>query len=221
MEPPPPPEFFIANPVGVFWTMAKERGLRGSSNCRRGRRKQSLLTPVQGRQETRLGSDVLVMANAHIAHDCVIGDRVTLANASLLAGHVTLQDDVITGGLACFHQHVTVGRGAFIAAGAMVERDVPPYCRAAGDRAALVGLNLIGLQRSGLDPKALVRLRAAYLALFRTDAPLTSQRAQSQVSNSTGINITQCAGMSQQMIRDMARRFASRIYRQLEQNHYA
>lgn len=134
---------------------------------------------VQGRKETRLGSDVLVMANAHIAHDCVLGDRVTLANASLLAGHVTLQDDVITGGLACFHQHVTVGRGAFIAAGAMVERDVPPYCRAAGDRAALVGLNLIGLQRSGLDPKALARLRAAYLLLFRTDAPLaqTSQEA--------------------------------------------
>jgi len=127
-------------------------------------------TGDQGR--TLLGDDVMIMAYAHIAHDCQLGHRVTLANNTTLAGHVHLDDDVITGGMVAFHQHVRVGRLAFAAAGAMVERDVPPFCRVAGDRAKLVGLNLIGLRRHGLDRDRRQRLHQAYRALFRDDLAL-------------------------------------------------
>jgi UDP-N-acetylglucosamine acyltransferase len=129
---------------------------------------------IQGAGHTQIGDDALIMASSHIAHDCIIGQRVTLANATLLAGHVTLHDDVITGGAVAIHQHVTIGRLAFLAANAMVERDVPPFCRAAGDRAALVGLNAVGLQRAALPPDAILALHRAYKALFRTDTPLTA-----------------------------------------------
>lgn len=121
---------------------------------------------------TQLGDDVMIMAYAHVAHDCCLGERVTLANNTTLAGHVHLGDDVITGGMVAFHQHVRVGRLAFAAAGAMVERDVPPFCRVAGDRAKLVGLNLIGLRRHGLSRDRRQRLHQAYRALFRDDRPL-------------------------------------------------
>jgi UDP-N-acetylglucosamine acyltransferase len=80
------------------------------------------------------------------------------------------------------HQHVVVGRLAFLAAGAMVERDVPPFCRAAGDRASLVGLNLVGLQRAQAPAGSLVALRAAYRALFRAELPLQEALTRARAS---------------------------------------
>lgn len=126
---------------------------------------------------THIGEHALIMANSHVAHDCHVGDRVVMANGATLAGHVTLDDDVTLGGLVAVHQHTRVGRLAFLAGGAMVERDVPPYCRVAGDRARLCGLNLVGLRRAGLDASALRVLRAAYRALFRTREPLAQALA--------------------------------------------
>ena len=123
---------------------------------------------------TTIGDDALIMAYAHIAHDCRLGDRVVLANSTTLAGHVVLDDDVMTGGMVAFHQFVHVGRHAFIAASAMVERDVPPFCRVFGDRAKLVGLNALGLKRRGFSHDARSRLSAAYKALFRNDRPLST-----------------------------------------------
>lgn len=121
---------------------------------------------------TSIGADVLVMANSHVAHDCTIGDRTVLANQSTLAGHVELDHDVTLGGLVAIQQHTRIGRLAFLAGGAMVERDVPPFCRAAGDRARLVGLNLVGLRRAGLGADTIATLGKAYRALFRTREPL-------------------------------------------------
>ncbi|MCB9536305.1 MAG: acyl-ACP--UDP-N-acetylglucosamine O-acyltransferase [Myxococcales bacterium] len=115
---------------------------------------------------TRLGDGNLLMAQAHVGHDCRVGDGVTLANGVSLAGHVEVDDQVTFGGHAAVHQFARVGRLAFVAANAMVSRDVPPFCLAAGDRARLLGLNVTGLRRAGIDAAGRAALKAAYRALL-------------------------------------------------------
>lgn len=119
-----------------------------------------------GGMVTRVGSKSLFMMGSHVAHDCFIGDHVIMANSSALAGHVTLEDYVIVGGLAAVHQFVRVGESAMLGGGAMVNLDVPPYCSAWGDRAKLRGLNLVGLKRRGFTSGQIRRLKEAYELLF-------------------------------------------------------
>lgn len=119
-----------------------------------------------GGMETRVGNGCLLMAFSHVAHDCVLGDHDILANGVGLAGHVTLGDGVIMGGMSGIHQFCRVGRNAFIAAGAMVAQDVPPFCIAQGDRAQLVGINVVGLKRCGWTREELNAVREAFRSLF-------------------------------------------------------
>ena len=116
---------------------------------------------------TRIGSGCLMMANSHVAHDCQVGDGCILANSVALGGHVVAEDHVIFGGLAGVHQFVRLGRYAFLAAGSVVVMDVPPYCTVQGDRAALAGVNTVGLARAGYTEAQSGRIRAAYRKLFR------------------------------------------------------
>ena len=116
---------------------------------------------------TRIGSHGLFMVSAHVAHDCQVGDAVVLANATLLGGHVTLGAYVVTGGGVALAPFVRVGERAFLAGGAMVERDVPPFTIAAGDRARVRALNKVGLRRSGAPEGSIARLEAAFVAIFR------------------------------------------------------
>lgn len=115
---------------------------------------------------TTIGSGGLFMAGSHVAHDCVIGDGVILGNGTLLAGHVKVLDHVVTGGGVAVQPFVRLGQIAFLAGGAMVERDVPPFVIAAGDRARVRGLNKVGLARQGVPPASVSLLRSAYLAVF-------------------------------------------------------
>ena len=117
---------------------------------------------------TRIGNKNLFMAYSHVAHDCRIGNGCVLANSVALAGHVDLGDNVIMGGLSAVHQFTRIGKHAFIAGGAMVAMDVPPYCTAQGDRAELVGLNTVGLTRHGLTDDQISRIKDAYRILFRS-----------------------------------------------------
>lgn len=117
---------------------------------------------------TRIGNRNLFMANSHVAHDCVVGNACILANSAALAGHVTVEDHVICSGLTAVHQFTRIGKHAFVAGGAMVVMDVPPYCMAQGDRAELVGLNLVGLERHGFTEDQLGRIKEAYKILFRS-----------------------------------------------------
>lgn len=119
-----------------------------------------------GHMETRVGSNCLLMAYSHVAHDCTVGNRVVLANSVALAGHVTVGDNVIMGGIAGVHQFCRIGRNAFIAGGAMASQDVPPFCIAKGDRAQLVGLNVIGLKRAGWSRDTIQTVRTAFQELF-------------------------------------------------------
>ncbi len=116
---------------------------------------------------TRIGSHGLFMVGAHVAHDCQLGDAVILANATLLGGHVTLGSHVVTGGGVALAPFVRVGERAFLAGGAMVERDVPPFVIAAGDRARVRALNKVGLRRSGVPGSSITALEAAFIIIFR------------------------------------------------------
>jgi UDP-N-acetylglucosamine acyltransferase len=116
---------------------------------------------------TRIGDGCLFMAGAHVAHDCKIGDGATLANATLLGGHVELGAHVVTGGQVAIAPFVKVGERAFLAGGAMVERDVPPFVIAAGDRARVRALNKVGLERGGVPEVSRAALERAFRAIFR------------------------------------------------------
>lgn len=126
---------------------------------------------IKGRGRTELGSHCLLMAYAHVAHDCVIGDHVVLANSVALAGHVDIDDQAIVGGLAAVHQHCRLGRLAFVGGGSMVAQDVPPFCIAQGDRATLAGLNVVGLRRAAWDRGRIRALRRALGQLFDAAQP--------------------------------------------------
>lgn len=121
-----------------------------------------------GGMMTRVGNQNLLMMQCHIAHDCILGDHNVIANGATLGGHVVIEDFVIVGGLVGIHQFVRIGTGAILGAGAMVSKDVPPYCNATGDRAKLHGLNLEGLKRRGVDKSVIALIRKAYRIVFQS-----------------------------------------------------
>jgi UDP-N-acetylglucosamine acyltransferase len=131
-----------------------------------------------GGMVTVLGDENLLMNYAHVGHDSRIGSRCVLANSSALAGHVRIEDHVIVGGLAAVHQFVRVGESALLGGGAMVVRDVPPFCTAAGDRARLRGLNLVGLRRRGFDAERIRAIKRAYRILFASGLPFAEAQAR-------------------------------------------
>jgi UDP-N-acetylglucosamine acyltransferase len=121
-----------------------------------------------GGMVTALGDNNLLMAYSHVAHDCNIGNGVIMANATTLAGHVTMEDGSFIAGLGGVHQFCRVGRLAFIGAASVVVKDVPPFTTVQGDRARLVGLNLEGLKRKGFSKEQISSLKKAYRVLFRS-----------------------------------------------------
>jgi UDP-N-acetylglucosamine acyltransferase len=121
---------------------------------------------VMGRGVTTVGSDGLFMVGAHIAHDCVVGDHVTMINNATLAGHVHMADFAIMGGLSAAHQFTRIGRHAFVGGMAGVNYDVIPFGNVWGNHAHLEGLNLVGLKRRGFSRETINTLRAAYRLLF-------------------------------------------------------
>lgn len=129
---------------------------------------------VTGHGETVVGNNNLFMAYSHIAHDCIIGSGVVMANVATLAGHVTVEDNVILGGLVAVHQFSTIGAHAMIGGGTMVGLDIIPYTIATSGKrdAKLRGLNLIGLKRRGFSDEAINNLKKSYKALFMADLKL-------------------------------------------------
>lgn len=121
---------------------------------------------VTGTGLTRVGADCLLMAVVHVAHDCDIGDGVVIANNVVMGGHVTIGTGAVIGGSAALHQFVRIGRGAMVGGVSGVEADVIPFGSVIGNRARLMGLNVIGLRRRGADRAAVHGLRAALRRLF-------------------------------------------------------
>lgn len=118
------------------------------------------------RGETTIGENGNFLAYVHIAHDCVIGRNVTMANAATLGGHVEIGDFVNMGGFGAVHQFCRVGHHAFVGGASIVVGDLIPYGMAVGNRASLRGLNVIGMRRSGLPRSEIFALRKAYKMIF-------------------------------------------------------
>ena len=125
-----------------------------------------------GGMVTRTGEGCVFMAGSHVAHDCRIGDSVILVNNATLGGHVTVDDFAIIGGLSAVHQFVRIGKHAMVGGMSGVEQDVIPYGSIMGNRAVLVGLNIVGLKRRGFSREAVHDLRAAYRLLFAEEGTL-------------------------------------------------
>ena len=123
-------------------------------------------TPATGK--TTVGQRCFIMTYVHIAHDCVVGDDVILANSIQMAGHVTVDDRAIISGLVPIHQFVRVGTFAFVGGGSRVNQDVPPYTKAVGNPVHLYGLNSVGLQRAGFSPEVKLALKKAYRLVFNS-----------------------------------------------------
>jgi UDP-N-acetylglucosamine acyltransferase len=126
---------------------------------------------------TKVGDNCLFMMSSHVAHDCIVGNNVIMANNATLAGHVTVEDFVIIGGLSAIRQFVRIGHHAMIGGMSGIENDVIPYGQASGDRANLVGLNLIGLKRRGFSRDDIKALRSAYRLLFSSEGTLVERKS--------------------------------------------
>lgn len=125
-----------------------------------------------GRMKTVIGDNNLILERVHIAHDCLLGNNVTLVNSVGLSGHVTLEDNVIIGGMSGITQFVRIGTGAFIGAHCKVEKDVIPYAIVRGEDGYLNGINIIGLKRRNIDDQQTKDLVAAYNYVFGTEGTL-------------------------------------------------
>ncbi len=118
---------------------------------------------------TTIGDNNLLMAYVHIAHDCLLGNHIVMANAATLAGHISIGDHSVIGGLVGIHQYVRIGRFAMVGGCSALGQDVPPFTRAAGGyRAHLIGLNTLGLSRNGFSSETIQSLKAAYSTLFHS-----------------------------------------------------
>jgi len=122
---------------------------------------------VFGGGHTTIGDHNFLMAYVHIAHDCLVGNNVIMANAATLGGHISIGHHAVISGLVGIHQYVRVGDYAMIGGCSKVTRDVPPFLRASGNRNALYGLNSIGLRRAGFSQQRIRILKKAYQLLFR------------------------------------------------------
>ncbi len=120
-----------------------------------------------GGMKTVIGNGNLFMACSHVGHDSIVGDGNIFANSVALSGHVIVGNHVILGGMTGIHQFCKLGDFSFSGAGAMVAQDLPPYCMAQGDRAELIGLNLVGLKRHGFTAEEIKDLKTLYRELFR------------------------------------------------------
>ena len=133
---------------------------------------------------TQIGNDCLLMVGAHVAHDCFVGNNVIMANNATLAGHVHIGDFVIIAGLSAVHQFVRIGHHAMIGGMSGIENDVIPFGQASGERATLVGLNLVGLKRRKFNRDDIHSLRNAYRMLFSNEG--TFQERMQDVSDMFG-----------------------------------
>ncbi len=124
--------------------------------------------------ETRIGQNCLIMAYCHVAHDCRLGNRVIMSNASQLAGEVVVDDAAVIGGGSLIHQFCHLGRNIMLQGGALVNKDIPPFVKAARDPISYVGLNTVGLHRNGFSEDEVRHIADIYRILYMSDLNVTN-----------------------------------------------
>jgi len=128
---------------------------------------------------TSIGDNNLIMAYCHIAHDCILGNGIIMSNGVNLAGHISIEDFAVIGGMVGVQQFVRIGKYAMVGGMSGVPQDIPPFVIAAGDRAKLNGINIIGLKRHGFSAETISEIKTAYKILFRSG--LTTQKAAQRI----------------------------------------
>ena len=141
-----------------------------------------------GGRRTVIGSDNLLMVGCHIAHDCILEDRIIVGNESLLAGHVKIETGVVVEALVGIHQFVTLGKYSYIGAMTPVRRDVPPFAKFSGDPNAVRGANEEGLRRNGFSDEDVTLLKQAVRRLFRRAAGACLADNLNQLESQDGLN---------------------------------
>ncbi len=139
---------------------------------------------VEDRGVTTIGNDNLFMTSCHVAHDCVIGDHVILANAVALAGHVRVDDYAILGGYSTVHQFTRIGAHSFSGFATAIDRDILPFFTVAGNRARAVGINKEGLKRRDFSPESIKALQNAFKLLVKS--PIAHKDAMNRVEELAG-----------------------------------
>jgi len=124
---------------------------------------------TKARNKTVIGSNCLLMAYVHVAHDCIIGNNVILVNSVQVAGEVVIDDWAIIGGLSAIHQFVHVGAHVMVSGGSLVSKDIPPYVKAGRERLSYVGVNSIGLRRRNFSNEQIRDIQNCYRVLFQSN----------------------------------------------------
>lgn len=124
--------------------------------------------------KTVVGENCLIMAYCHVAHDCRLGNRVIMSNATQLAGEVVVDDAAVIGGGSLIHQFCHIGRNIMLQGGALVNKDIPPFVKAAREPISFVGLNTIGLHRNGFSPEDIQAIQDVYRIIYMSDLNVTN-----------------------------------------------
>ncbi|MBL7130769.1 MAG: acyl-ACP--UDP-N-acetylglucosamine O-acyltransferase [Candidatus Omnitrophica bacterium] len=145
------------------------------------------INPGTKKNSTRVGDNNLIMAYSHIAHDCQVGSRCVFANNATLAGHVTLEDEVVIGGLSAVHQYVRIGKLSIIGGCSKVVQDIPPYSTCDGHPAKVYGINSIGLKRSKASKDTIRQLKISFKILFHSgfSLPNALKKIKAEFRNSS------------------------------------
>ena len=122
---------------------------------------------TSSRGKTVIGSNCLIMAYSHIAHDCFVGDYCIFSNNSTLAGHINVGTHVILAGMTAVHQFCSIGDHAFVAGGSLVRKDIPPFVKAAREPLSYAGVNAVGLRRRGFDSDKIKEIQSIYRILYQ------------------------------------------------------
>ena len=144
---------------------------------------------IQGGGKTIIGNNNWIMACVHIAHDCVLGNNIIMANNASLAGHVTVGNWAILSGYSLIHQFCSVGEHSFTSFASHVNQSIPPYVTVSGEKAKAKGVNTEGLKRRGFSPEQIQQVRRAYRILYRDGLPLeeAKQKLEEMAKNSEEI----------------------------------
>ncbi len=124
--------------------------------------------------KTVVGENCLIMAYTHVAHDCLLGNRVIISNATQLAGEVVVDDCAVIGGGSLVHQFCHLGKGIMLQGGALVNKDIPPYVKAAREPISYVGLNTVGMSRRGMSREEIDIIHEIYRILYMSDLNVTN-----------------------------------------------
>ncbi len=122
---------------------------------------------------TKVGDNCLIMATAHVAHDCVIGNNVVIANGCGIAGHVEIGDFVVMGGLSAVQQFGKIGKHVMVSGGSLIRKDIPPYVKVAREPISYAGINSVGLRRRGFTNEKIFEIQKIYRYIFQMKLNVT------------------------------------------------